>query len=243
MEQAKREAWYRARYELAGPTNWTHYWDAARRARGFKGLPKWMLDLEMNWRVPPPEVMEQQEAPPAQYPPEGTFQTGPGPAPQYPQPVYPPDDRVYSRPGSNQPVDPGVSRLGSGPIVGPGIYRRPGPQPGATQTPPRNPDLLQRGRPQVAPMPMPAYPLPGPPDQYLELLGQVAISRPSPQYAQPAMADPRVAQRMRLEELAARQAEIDRATPGLLKDRAQKAWDQRRRARKARIKRASKDRR
>ena len=79
MEQAKREAWYRARYELAGPTNWTHYWDAARRARGFKGLPKWMLDLEMNWRVPPPEVMEQQEAPPAQYPPEGTFQTGPGP--------------------------------------------------------------------------------------------------------------------------------------------------------------------
>ena len=60
----------------------------------------------MNWRVPPPEVMEQQEAPPAQYPPEGTFQTGPGPAPQYPQPVYPPDDRVYSRPGSNQPVDP-----------------------------------------------------------------------------------------------------------------------------------------
>ena len=79
-------------------------------------------------------------------------------------------------------------------------------------------------------MPMPAYPLPGPPDQYLELLGQVAISRPSPQYAQPAMADPRVAQRMRLEELAARQAEIDRATPGLLKDRAQKAWDQRRRA-------------
>ena len=37
MEQAKREAWYRARYELAGPTNWTHYWDAARRARGFKG--------------------------------------------------------------------------------------------------------------------------------------------------------------------------------------------------------------
>ena len=92
-------------------------------------------------------------------------------------------------------------------------------------------------------MPMPAYPLPGPPDQYLELLGQVAISRPSPQYAQPAMADPRVAQRMRLEELAARQAEIDRATPGLLKDRAQKAWDQRRRARKARIKRASEDRR
>ena len=114
MEQAKREAWYRARYELAGPTNWTHYWDAARRARGFKDLPKWMLDLEMNWRVPPPEVMEQQEeaerqaaaaappaAPPAQYPAEGTFHTVPGPAPQYPRPVYPPDDRVYSRPGSN----------------------------------------------------------------------------------------------------------------------------------------------
>ncbi len=65
MEQAKREAWYRTRYELAGPTNWTHYWDAARRARGFKGLPKWVLDLESNWRVPPPEVMAQQEAPPA----------------------------------------------------------------------------------------------------------------------------------------------------------------------------------
>ena len=61
MEQAKREAWYRYQHEAVGPTNWTHYWDAARRARGFEGLPKALLDLEINWRVPPPEVMAQQK--------------------------------------------------------------------------------------------------------------------------------------------------------------------------------------
>ena len=188
MAQARREAWYRARYELAGPTNWTHYWDAAQRARGFKGLPKWMLDLESNWRVPPPEVMNPQAVPPAQYPPQGSFQTAPGPAPQYPPPGRPQPVPMPNRP------QPGA--------IDPGIYARPGPQPGTGGA-----------------VPMPAY---------------------QPQYAQAPTPDPRVVERMRLAELAASQA----AMPGVLKERAQQAWeDQRRRARKAAASRMSTDQR
>jgi hypothetical protein len=218
MEQAKREAWYRARYELAGPTNWTHYWDAAQKARGFEGLPKWMLDLESNWRVPPPEVMAQQEeeaarqavppaAPSAHYSPQA-----PGVDPRSPWPAAPPAnvpqpgesiDRGFSRPLPNRPVDPGFSQLVPGPYQ---------PPPGGLQ-----------------PTPMPYSPQPG-------AFQVVPVG-------QPPMADPRVAEQARLQNLAARWAASEEANPGVLKDRAQRAWDQRRRASKARAEREFKNRR
>lgn len=122
MEQAKREAWCRARYELAGPTSRTHYWDAAQKARGFTGLPKWMLDLETNWQVPPPEVMAQQEVPPAvpsahyspQAPgvdPRSPWPTAPaGPAAQYPQPGAAQPVPMPTYPQPDQSIEPGLSR-------------------------------------------------------------------------------------------------------------------------------------
>jgi len=130
MEQAKREAWYRARYELAGPTNWTHYWDAGQKARGFTGLPKWMLDLEVNWRVPPPEVMAQ-----------------PVPMPTYPQPGQS-IDPGFSRPWPDRPVDPGFSQ----PVPGPMPYQ---PPPGGLQLTPM-PYSPQPGAFEVVPLGQPA---------------------------------------------------------------------------------------
>lgn len=60
---------------------------------------------------------------------------------------------------------------------------------------------------------------------------------------QPAMMDPRVAEKARLQSLVDRWAASEEAKPGVLKDQAQRAWDQRRRASKARAEREFKNRR
>jgi len=49
---------------------------------------------------------------------------------------------------------------------------------------------------------------------------------PREQYDQP-VADPRVAERMRLEQMAAQREAQLAATPGVLKARAQEAWERR----------------
>ena len=52
LEQAKKEAWEKAKAALRGPTNWTQYWNAARKAEGNTGLPKWLVALNSNQRLP-----------------------------------------------------------------------------------------------------------------------------------------------------------------------------------------------
>lgn len=51
-EQAKKDAWEKAKAELRGPTNWTQYWNAARKANGNTGLPRWLEALNSNQRIP-----------------------------------------------------------------------------------------------------------------------------------------------------------------------------------------------
>ena len=52
LEAAKKDAWEKAKAELRGPTNWTQYWNAARKANGSTGLPKWLEALNSNQRIP-----------------------------------------------------------------------------------------------------------------------------------------------------------------------------------------------
>ena len=131
----------------------------------------------------------------------------------------------YSQPG--QSIDPGFSRQGPYQDPDPGFSRPlpgPGPVPAYPQPNGSEPavhDLFFRGPPQ------PGFP-------------QAVPLQP---YARPVMADPRVAEQMRRREMAARWEASQDAMPGVLKERAQRAWDQRRRGGKARAKRELKARR
>ena len=88
-------------------------------------------------------------------------------------------------------------------------------------------------RPLPGPGPVPAYPQPNGSEPAVLMRQNV----------QPVMADPRVAEQMRRREMAARWEASQDAMPGVLKERAQRAWDQRRRGGKARAKRELKARR
>ncbi len=76
-------------------------------------------------------------------------------------------------------------------------------------------------RPWEGPMPDPGFIQPQP-----AYPPQPGYDQPIQQYAQP-MADPRVAERQRLEQMAAQREAQLAATPGVLKARAQDAWERR----------------
>ena len=48
----KKEAWDKDKASLEGPTDWTAYWNAARRATGEGGVPSWLTALNTNQRIP-----------------------------------------------------------------------------------------------------------------------------------------------------------------------------------------------
>jgi hypothetical protein len=51
-EALKKEAWEKDKESLKGPTDWTAYWNAARRATGDGGVPAWLTALNENQRIP-----------------------------------------------------------------------------------------------------------------------------------------------------------------------------------------------